>query len=95
MRIQKRKDELTRSNEALVADRFSSLEQSFNAKIAKKQELLESARNKHSAPQYIRMLEGGLRNLHQDFANKRDAIDKQRHLSIHFNTVAAGVLRIT
>lgn len=94
-RINKWKEDLKRTNEALVSNRLNSLEQSYQTKYEKKTELLRRAYEKESAPQYIRMLEGGLRNLTSDYEHKKSEIEKGRHVSLSFNEIAAGFLKVT
>ena len=94
-RITQKRQEIESINDALISARLTSLEQSFTTKYQKKQELLDRARHKRSAPQYIRMVEGGMRNLKVAYEMKRNELEDARKIYINFNPVGAGYLRIS
>jgi superfamily II DNA or RNA helicase len=94
-RMGRQQEELSRFNEAVVGNRLASLNQSFEIKIRKKQDLLAKARaSGRAAPQYIRMLEGGLRNLERDLELKRSQIEAERGVQVSFSEIAAGLLKV-
>jgi hypothetical protein len=93
-RIQKRREELRRTNAAIIEDRLDSLTRSYEAKASKKEALLENAKRLHRERQYIRMLEGGLRNLKAAFGQRRAELEKNRDSDIAFRPLAAGLVRI-
>jgi superfamily II DNA or RNA helicase len=92
--LEQRKMELTKLNEGLVNSRLVSLEQSYRARIEKKEQQLTNARQKSAPANYIRMLEGATRRLRLDLDGRREEIEKARKLDISFLRVAAGVVRI-
>lgn len=93
-RIEKKRLEIERINEALISSRMASLEQSFKAKKQKREELLDRAKAKVVAPQYIRMLDGGLRNLKMTHELKKQELEDAKKIYVSFNQVCAGFLRI-
>jgi hypothetical protein len=94
-RIQALKNEMQKTNEAMIASRLTSLEQSLEIKLQKKQKLLDMAVAKQSAGQYIRMLEGGLRNLQADYNRRKKDIEDRRTIQLSFQELGAGYLRVT
>ena len=93
-RITQRKNDAERINEALVVGRLASLDRSFEVKIGKKKELLTRANQKGADPRYIRMLEGGIRNLNTEYERKRGQLEAQRQVSISYKPKAGGILRV-
>lgn len=94
-RIGEKERELRRINDALISNRLSSLEASFKAKEKKKLELLERGKRGGKNPRYIRMLEGGLKNIRSDYERKRSEIDAGRTVRKEFSLIAAGFLEAT
>jgi hypothetical protein len=94
-RVGEKERELRRINDALISNRLASLEASFKAKETKKLELLERARLHGRDPRYIRMLEGGLNNIRNEYERKRTEIDAGRTVRKEYSTIAAGYLEAT
>lgn len=94
-RIGEKERELRRINDALVANRIASLEASFKAKETKKLELLDRAKRGGKDPRYIRMLEGGLKNIRNDYERKRAEIEAGRTVRKEYSLIAAGYLEAT
>jgi len=93
-RIQRRREELRRTNEAIIRDRLDSLTRSYEAKASKKESLLEQATKLKREQRYVRMLEGGLRNLKKAFLERRAGLEKNRDCDIDFRPLAAGIVRV-
>ena len=94
-RIGEKERELRRINDALISNRLASLEASFKAKETKKLELLERGRRDERDPRYIRMLEGGLNNIRNDYERKRAEIEAGRTVRKEYSLIAAGYLEAT
>jgi hypothetical protein len=94
-RIGEKERELRRINDALISNRIASLEASFKAKETKKMELLEKGRRGGKDPRYIRMLEGGLKNIRTDYERKRTEIEAGRTVRKEYSLIAAGYLEAT
>jgi len=93
-RLNKKKAELQLTNDALVASRLASLEQSFHNRLRRKKEQLSGAKERRREPRYIRMLEGTIRNLEADYLQKKQAIDATREVSTSFDLIAGGIVRV-
>lgn len=93
-RISQRKDDAERINEALVVGRLASLNRSFEVKIDKKKELLRKANEKRADHRYIRMLEGGIRNLNTEYEKKRRKFEAQRQVNINHMPKGGGVVQV-
>jgi hypothetical protein len=89
-RIANKRAEIERINEAIISSRLASLEQSFKAKDQKKKELLDRAKSKQAAAQYIRMLEGGVRNLKVGYELKRQELEDARRVNVSFKQVCGS-----
>lgn len=94
-RLSAQEQELTRSNEALINNRLASLEASYRAREAKQLKRHQSAMEKQQSHRYIRMVEGGLRNMKNEYARKREEIEEGRSVGKSFRLVAAGFLEAT
>ena len=94
-RIGEKERELRRINDALISNRLASLEASFKAKETKKMELLERGRRDERATRYIRMLEGGLNNIRNDYKRKRADIEAGRTVRKEYSLIAAGYIEST
>lgn len=92
--IQRRKQELSKLNEGIVNSRLVSLEQSFMARISRKEQQLTHSNAKDTPPNFIRMLEGAVRRLRSDYERRKEEIEWERQLDIVFERVAAGVVRV-
>lgn len=93
-RIQRRREELRRTNEAIIKDRLDSLTRSYEAKASKKESLLEQATKLNREQRYIRMLKGGLRNLKTAYLERRADLERNRDCDIDFRPLAAGLVRV-
>lgn len=93
-RVKRLKNELMSANEAIVRSRLISLQQSYQARISKKEQQLEGARRKGSPGHYIRLLEGTLRRLRLDYDNRCREIEKGRQLNFAFDQIGSGFLRV-
>ena len=93
-RIESRREDLRRINADIVSRRMASLEASYKTKRAKKVELLERARNREAREQYVRMLEGTIRNMDTAYEDKGANIEAGREVHLHFNILGAGIARV-
>jgi len=93
-RFQARRDGVERLNQAFVDARLASVKESYRVKIERKQALLERARAQNQQPSYLRMLEGGIRNLKAEQANREVEIEQLRSVTAEHALIAAGVLQV-
>jgi SNF2 family DNA or RNA helicase len=92
--LDEQRRQAARINEARVEVRLASLKQSYEARIAKKEEQLRIAHSKGSSAQYIRLLEGTIRRLRSDYQKRVGELEEERKLELTFDRVAAGFLRV-
>ena len=92
--LDEQRRQAARANEARVEVRLASLKQSYEARIAKKQDQLQTAHSKGSSPQYVRLLEGTIRRLKSDYQKRVAELEEERKLELTFDRVAAGFLRV-
>lgn len=94
-RFKARREQVERLNDAFVNARLASVEESFRHRIDQRKALLERARLNMRQASYIRMLEGGIRNLMAERDRKLQEIKELRQVTAEFNFVAAGILVVT
>lgn len=87
--------ERTRLNNATVDARLASLAAAHARNLATREERLELAYSRSRAPQYLRMLEGGIRKLKGVYEIKRRELEAQRTLGRSVNIEAAGIVEVT
>lgn len=93
-RFQNRRDRVERLNQAFVDARLASVRESYRSKIQRKRSLLERAQANRQQASYIRMLEGGIRNLTAEQQSKESQIDQLRSVTAEHSTTAAGFLSV-
>lgn len=93
-RFQERRDGVERLNQAFVDARLGSIRESYRSKIQRKQALLERARANNQQTSYIRMLEGGIRNLAAEQQSKESQIEKLRSVTAEHGAIAVGLLSV-
>jgi SNF2 family DNA or RNA helicase len=93
-RIHARREVAERLNQAFVDARLSSVRESYRLKIARKQALLESALQKRQRASYVRMLEGGIRNLKSEQDAREAEIERLRFVTAEHAVTAAGILLV-
>jgi superfamily II DNA or RNA helicase len=93
-RFQLRRDGIERLNQAFVDARLASVQESYRLKIQRKKDLLERAHTNNRQHSYIRMLEGGIRNLTAEWESRESGIERLRSLTAEHVLTAAGVLQI-
>jgi hypothetical protein len=93
-RLTERRTELVRANDALVESRLASLSASYEAKRAKKEDLLRRAESHSRKESYIRMLSGSLRNIEGDYQERRRRVEECRNVAIQVYGFAAGIVRV-
>lgn len=91
-KISKRREMLSRVNDGLASSRAESLRRSYEPKIKKREDLLSRGKREGRDSRYLRMLEGGIRNLKIQLADRKANIEAGRVLSMEFSEVVAGVL---
>jgi hypothetical protein len=94
-RFEARRSDVERLNQAFVDARLASVRESYRIKISRKQALLDSARTRDQTPQYIRMLEGTIRNLKAEQQRRETEIDDLRSVTAEHVLVATGILRVS
>jgi superfamily II DNA or RNA helicase len=94
-RFEARRQQVERLNEAFVSARLASVKESFNQRIGQRKALLEQALNNKRQASYVRMLEGGIRNLEAELDRRISEIEHQRTVTADFHTIAAGILQVT
>jgi superfamily II DNA or RNA helicase len=93
-RISAMRSDLSRLNDVIVSQRVASLRQSFAGRIEKREQLLARARHRGAAPQYIRMLEGSIRNAREEWAHREAELERGRSVNVSFTTIALGILEV-
>jgi superfamily II DNA or RNA helicase len=93
-RIRKQRDELEKTNDDIVTRRIASLDTTYRSKREKISNRLERAIEGQKQPQYIRMLEGTLRNLDSRYEGKVKEIEAGRRVDIQLEPLGAGVVRV-
>jgi superfamily II DNA or RNA helicase len=82
------------TNDALVAQRLSSLEASYRVKLGRQYQRYEARFRKQLAPQYIRMIEGAIRRLESELDSKKREIEQSRRIDPRFELVAGGIVSV-
>lgn len=93
-RFQLRRDGIERLNQAFVDARLASVQESYRLKIQRKNNLLERAQAANQQRSYIRMLEGGIRNLKAERESRESGIERLRSLTAEHALTAAGILQV-
>jgi ERCC4-related helicase len=93
-RLNERFLERNRLNNATVDARLASLEAAHARNLATRDERLQLAYSRNRTPQYLRMLEGGIRKLKSAYEMKRTELDAQRTLGRSISLEAAGVVEV-
>ncbi len=93
-RFQTRRDSAERLNQAFVDARLASVRESYRLKIERKQGLLERARAHNQQASYLRMLEGGIRNLKAEQESREAEIERLRSVTAEHAIIAAGILEV-
>jgi superfamily II DNA or RNA helicase len=93
-RFQARRDGVERLNQAFVDARLASVRESYRLRIERKRALLEKARAHNQQASYLRMLEGGIRNLKAEQESREAEIERLRSVTAEHAIIAAGVLQV-
>jgi len=93
-RFYARRESVERLNQAFVDARLASVRESYKLKIQRKKALLENARSKNHPASYIRMLEGGIRNLEAEQESQMAKIERLRSVTAEHVLMATGILRV-
>jgi SNF2 family DNA or RNA helicase len=93
-KFQTRRDKVERLNQAFVDARLASVRESYRSKIQRKKALLERAQANKQAASYIRMLEGGIRNLIAEQGSRESQINQLRSVTAEHSTTAVGFLNV-
>ncbi|MGC4048330.1 MAG: helicase-related protein [Paludibaculum sp.] len=93
-RFHARREDVERLNQAFVDARLSSVRESYRLKIQRKNALLDNARAKKQQLSYIRMLEGGIRNLSAERDLREQTIERLRDVTAEHILTAAGLLHV-
>jgi superfamily II DNA or RNA helicase len=87
-------DDLRRSNEALIANRLSTVEASFAAKLSRQRRRLSTQGRRTLDPRYVRMIEGTIRRLEMELQARRREIEAARRVEPLFDVLAGGVVDV-
>jgi len=93
-RRRRRLEEQRRANSIYLDNRMASLQSTYEIRRQKLQTRLDQGLAKSAQPRYIRMLEGGLRNLEADHERKVTELEASRTLDISFDCFAAGMVGV-
>jgi hypothetical protein len=93
-RLNVRFAERNRLNNATVDARLASLDAAHQRNLAIREERLRVAEAKRRAPNYLRMLEGGIRKLKTAYEMKRRELEAQRTLGRSIRLEAAGLVEV-
>jgi hypothetical protein len=94
-RLNARFADRSRLNEATVEARLASLRTAHERNLAIRHERLQTAEARNRAPQYLRMLQGGIRKLIDVYDLKRRELEAQRVLGRSITLEAAGIVEVT
>ena len=94
-RFESRRQQVERLNESFVNARLASVQESFEQRIRQRKILLERALQNKRQASYVRMLEGGIRNLEAERDRRVSEIEGQRAVTADFHAIAAGILQVT
>jgi hypothetical protein len=83
-----------RLNNATVDARLASLDAAHDRNLAIREERLRVAEARRRAPNYLRMLEGGIRKLKTAYQMKRRELEAQRTLGRSIRLEAAGLVEV-
>lgn len=81
-----------RHNDALVSRRIASLETSYLRKMDGVRDVIRRGEVSGYDESYLRMPRGKLARLEQEWAERREKLNRQRAVHVDFREVAAGVL---
>jgi hypothetical protein len=62
--------------------------------VTRLKERLRSAIERGQQPRYVRMIEGQIRNIEQEYNIRAREIELRRDVSISFRSIAAGMVRV-
>lgn len=91
-RLEQKRKRLEDRNEARVQQQLVSLRKTHEARLRKKKELLEKARRKNYEQQYVRMVEGEIRNMNSTYEQRKAELEGER--DIHHSTEFVGCGRL-
>jgi hypothetical protein len=92
--INTKRTELENNNNRFLEVRQKSLEDHYNRIINRQKDNLEKARISEKPEHYIRMLEGTIRRLENEFNQKNSDLDQRRNIGVEYNEIVAGILRV-
>jgi superfamily II DNA or RNA helicase len=94
-RLAERKSDLLRINGALIQNRRASLTASHEAKRTKHEALIRREQSGQNREHYLRMLQGGLKNVQADFERKLHELREAEQVDVRLlESFAAGVVRV-
>lgn len=93
-RISRQQQQIEERNEARIQQQLVSLRKTHETRLEKKRELLERARSKNYEEQYVRMLEGTIRNMKSDYKKRRNELEGERDIHVSSEFVGCGLLRV-
>jgi hypothetical protein len=86
--------DLKERQETRAKTRLVTLESSYRRKVERKRELLDDARRQNRPPNYIRLLEGTIRNLESEFEQRARELEAERDVALTSSLVASGVVYV-
>lgn len=93
-RLEEKFEARKRLNESVVERRLSSLEETFQRTLRKREEQLRQSQVRGHQDRIIRMREGGIRNLKADYERKKLDIEAGRRLGRSYKLEGAGLLHV-
>lgn len=93
-RIKIRKNALEITNEDIISRKLASINATYESKRKNIEQRLQKAHEGEKQPQYIRMLEGSIRNLESHYKDKCDQIEKGRKVVLQMELFGGGIVRI-
>jgi superfamily II DNA/RNA helicase len=93
-RVEYKKEKLTKINEDIAESKLESMKRLYEAKIRKKEEMLQKAQAKQSDQRIIRMHEAAKRNIEAEYKRKSEETEEKKRLGIKFDLIAAGLVKV-
>lgn len=92
-RIHQVKAEVSRTNDAFIERRLTSLRTFYHKNLEKIRSLLATSESLERQERYLRMLRGTINRLETEAKTKEEALERLRTISIEYEDVAAGILQ--
>jgi hypothetical protein len=93
-RITDRRLRLEKRNTAIIESRLASIAATFEFRRNRHLSLLARAEQQKRKENFLRMLRGGLRNLENDYRQRKEELERGRRLELQLQRFAMGIVRV-